>query len=128
MFGLNSAAAAGARGDDHLMEAAPQKAEDPARSKRRSHWVFWWNGHEVSKTEVELFQRQLQSIRSGCGHCWHEALVRALRWNGAKPLILRPARDFEPSCQEKQKQRLHPVASLEAFLPKCQNIQIDQVE
>ena len=58
-----------------------------------------------------------------------ETLVRALRRKGAKPVIIRLARDFVcPSCQETRNQRPHPVASLEAIPPKWQSIQIDQAE
>ena len=86
-------------------------------------------GAEVSKKELELLTRHLQSIHSSCGHCSNETLVRALRRKGAKPLSIKLARDFVcPSCQEIQNQRPHPVASLEAIPPNWQSIQIDQAE
>ena len=81
------------------------------------------------KKELELLTPHLQSIHSSCGHCSHETLVRAPRRKGAKPLIIKLARDFVcPSCQEIQNQRPHPVASLEAIPPTWQSIQIDQAE
>ena len=84
---------------------------------------------EVSKKELELLTRHLQSIHSSCGHCSKQTFVRALRRKKTKPLILRLPRDFVcPSCQEINNQRLHPVASLEAILSKWRSIQIDQAE
>ena len=83
----------------------------------------------VSKKELEFLKRLSKNIDSSCVHCSNETLVRALRRKGAKPVILRLARDFVcPSCQEVRSQRPHPVARLEAIPSKWQNIQIDQAE
>ena len=60
----------------------------------------------------------MQSIHSSCGHCSKETLVRALRRKGAKPLILRLARDFVcPSCQEIQINVLTQSQVWKPFLP-----------
>ena len=123
------ATAAGTKNDDDQMEAVVQETGEPATKKQRSHSESQHTEPDVSEKELELLKRHLQSIHSSCGHCAKEKLVRALRRKGAKPLILRLARDFFcPSCQENQTKRPHPVASLEAIPPKWQNIQIDQGE
>ena len=125
VFSSISAAAAGTGNDDHQME----DCKEPATKKQRNHPESHRTEAEVSKKELELLTRHLQSIHSSCGHCSNETLARALRRKGAKPLIIRLARDFVcPSCQETRNQRLHPVSSLEAIPPKWQSIQIDQAE
>ena len=129
VFPFIAAAAAGTRNDDHQMEDRVQDINEPATKKQRNHPESHRTEAEVSKKELELVTRHLQSIHSNCGHCSNETLVRALRRKGAKPLIIKLARDFVcPSCQDIQNQRPHPVASLEAIPPKWQSIQIDQAE
>ena len=129
VFSVIAAAAAGTRNDDHQMEDCDQDIKEPATKKQRNHPESHGTEAEVSKKELELLTRHLQSIHSSCGHCSNETLFRALRRKGAKPLIIRLARDFVcPSCQETRNQRPHPVASLEAIPPKWQSIQIDKAE
>ena len=115
--------------DDHHTEDGVQEPEAPATKNQKSQLESQHTRKDVSKKDFELLKRHLQSIHSKCGHCSNETLVRALRRKGAKPLILRLAREpVCPSCQEILSQRPHPVASSEAILPKWQNIQIDQAE
>ena len=129
VFSFIAAAAAGTGNDDHQMEDGDQDIKEPATKKQKNHPESHSTEAEVSKKELELLTRHLQNIHSSCGHCSNETLVRALRRKGAKPLIIRLARDFVcPSCQETRNQRPHPVASLEATPPKWQSIQIDQAE
>ena len=122
------AAAAGTGIDDHHMEVGVQETEEPT-NKLSCQPESQHTEPDVSKEELELLKRHIQGIHSSCGHGSNDTLVRTLRCEGAKTLILRLARDCVcPSCQEIQSQRPHPVASLEAILPKWQNIQIDQAD
>ena len=129
VFSFIAAAAAVTGNDDHQMVGRVQDINEPATKKQRNHPESHRTEAEVSKKELELLTRYLQSIHSSCGHCSNDTLVRALRRKGAKPLIIKLARDFVcPSCQEIQNQRPHQVASLEAIPPKWQSIQTDQAE
>ena len=122
------AAAAGTGVDHHHVEVGVQETEETATKKQRSQPESQHTQTDVSKKDLELLKRHLQSIHSSCGRCSNETLVRAWSRKGAKPVTLRLARDFVcPSCQKIQNQRPHPVASLEAIPPKWQNIQIDQI-
>ena len=56
MFGF-IAAAAGTENDDHQMEVAHCEAEEPAKKKTRSHLESQQTEPDVSKKELELFQR-----------------------------------------------------------------------
>ena len=99
-----TAAAAVTGNDDHHMEVYVQETGETATKKQRSHPESQHTEPDVSKREWERLKRHSQSIRSSCGHCSNETLVRALRRKGAKPLILRLARDVVcPSCQENSK-------------------------
>ena len=129
VFAFIAATAAGTGNGDHQKEKGVQETTEPATKKQRNHPESHHTEAEVSKRELELLTRHLQSIHSSCGHCSNETLVRALRRKRAKPLVLRLARDFVcPSCQKIQNPHPHPVASLEAIPPKWQSIQIDQAE
>ena len=95
------AAAAGTGIDDHHIKFGVQETEEPAAKKQRSQPESQHTEADVSKKELELLKRHLQSAHSSCGHCSNETLVWALRRKGAKPVIHRLARDFVcPSCQE----------------------------
>ena len=94
VFPFIAAAAAGPGNDDHQKENGVQETMEPATKKERNHHESHQTEAEVSKKELELLTRHLQSIHSSCGHCSNETLIRALRRKGAKPLILRLVRDF----------------------------------
>ena len=108
VFAFIAAAAAGTGNDDHQKEKGVQETVEPATKKQRNHTEA-----EVSKKELELLTRHLQSIHSSCGHCSNETLVRPLRRKGAKPLILGLARDFVcPSCKRNPKSTSSPSRKL----------------
>ena len=108
VFAFIAAASAGT-GNDGQKENGVQETTEPATKKQRNHPESHHTEAEVSKKDLEQLTRHLQSIHSSCGHCSNETLVRALRRKGAKPLILRLARDFVcPSCQEIQKSTSAP--------------------
>ena len=79
------AAAAGTGIDDHHMEVGVQETEEPATKKQRSQPESQHTEPDVSKKELELLKRHLQTAHSSCGHCSNETLVWALRRKGAKP-------------------------------------------
>ena len=78
VFSFIAAAAAGTGNDDHQMEDRVQDINEPATKKQRNHPESHSTETEVSKKELELLTRHLQSTHSSCGHCSNETLVRAL--------------------------------------------------
>ena len=98
VFAFIAGAAAGTENDDPQTNKGVQETVEPATKKQRSHPETHHTEAEISKREVELLTRHLQSIHSSCGHCSNETLVRASRHKGAKPLVLRLARDFVCPC------------------------------
>ena len=70
------AAAAGTRIDDHHMEVGVQETEEPATRKQRSQPESQHTEPDVSKKELELLKRHLQSIHSSCGHWFAHCVVK----------------------------------------------------
>ena len=64
VFSFIAAAAAGTGNDDHQMEDCDQDIKEPATKKQRNHPESHRTEAEVSKKELELITRHLQSIHS----------------------------------------------------------------
>ena len=84
VFAFIAAAAAGTGNDDHQKEKGVQDTIEPATKKQRNHTESHHTEAEVSKKELELLTRHLQSIHSSCGHCSNETWVRAFTSQGSQ--------------------------------------------
>ena len=83
VFSFIAAAAAGTGNDDLQMEDWDQDIKEPATKKQRNLPESHRTEAEVSKKELELLTRHLQSIHSSCGHCSNETLSE--RYVGREP-------------------------------------------
>ena len=94
MFAVSAAAAAGTGNDGPQKEKDVRETIEPVTKKQRNHPETHHTEAEISKRELELLTRHLQSIHSRCGQCSNETFVNSFRRKGAKPLVLRLAGDF----------------------------------